>query len=223
VIDRQGGLTEMPRNVDDALHLLEVQYQAFSAALPYAIATGHTAPSDTKSWSQILVSTLTGIKGLQRKKGQDLVDGSDVKGANLWNAIDTPRFNGCIPAGRKSKTSRKPADVSALNACPFLFFVLWDEMGSRKLPRCRIWVVRSNCDSVFRSVCAKWYAQALKSEIKSHNFQLHPPRNRDDDIVKNKCGNMKLPLYFTAVRRNNRFVATQYHPEVLKVGECELA
>ena len=56
-------------------------------------------PVDLRGWSQIIVSVLTGIKGIARKKGADLEDGSDVKAANTWEAIDTPRFNGVIKAG----------------------------------------------------------------------------------------------------------------------------
>jgi hypothetical protein len=180
-------------------------------------------PSDTKSWSQILISTLTGITGLKRKKGADLSDGSDVKGASVWSAIDTPRFNNCLPLGRTSKKSKKPPDVSALDCCPYLFFVLWDEMGDERIPRCRVWVVRSNSDPVFRSICAKWYDNVKTGEIKSSNFQLHPPRNRDDNIVRNTCGNLSFPLYFAAVRSGHYFVTTHYDPAVLKTGTCKKA
>ncbi|HXY37367.1 MAG TPA: MamI family restriction endonuclease, partial [Planctomycetaceae bacterium] len=87
---------------------------------PFADKTFHPVPCDTRSWSQILVSILTGINGREREKGSDLVDGSDVKAANCWSAIDTPRFNGAIPAGRLSKTSRKAEDVTALDDTPFI-------------------------------------------------------------------------------------------------------
>ena len=111
---------------ENALKLLEAHYVAFTTALPLANQTGHTVPSDTKSWSQILVSVVTGLDGRKRGKGSDLEDGSDVKAANVWDAIDTPRFNGCVPAGRTTEKARKPNDVTALDGIPFLFFVLWD-------------------------------------------------------------------------------------------------
>ena len=47
------------------------------------------------------------LRDWTRKKGADLGDGSDVKGANTWKAIDTPRFNGVLKAGTKSSVSDK--------------------------------------------------------------------------------------------------------------------
>lgn len=36
---------------------------------------------------QILVSLITGINGLGRRKGSDLSDGSDVKSVNVWGLL----------------------------------------------------------------------------------------------------------------------------------------
>ncbi len=140
----------------DVPALLDAHYEAFFRAKPYADKTDHPVPSDTRAWSQILVSVLTGIKGRERKKGTDLLDGSDVKGANCWSAIDTPRFNGAIPAGRKSKTARRAPDISALDDIPYIFFVLWDD-DTEGHPRCRVWCVRPGQDKIFRAMCEKWY------------------------------------------------------------------
>ena len=182
--------------VDKALRVLDEHYRSFQSAKPAADDTGHTVPCDTKSWSQVLVSTLTGLSGRSRKKGSDLEDGSDVKGANTWSAIDTPRFNGCIPAGRTSQVAKKPGDVRALDDVPYIFFVLWDEMGKNKTPRCRVWCVRAQYDSVFRAVCSRWYEQRNSGVIRSTNFQLHPPRNKDHNTMRNTCGNLEYPLLF---------------------------
>ncbi len=168
----------------EILSLLNAHYEAFYKAKPFADQTAHPVPTDTRAWSQILVSLLTGIKGRKRAKGTDLEDGSDVKGANCWSAIDTPRFNGAIPAGRLSETSRKAEDVSALDDIPYIFFVLWDD-DSEACPRCRIWCVRPGSDKAFRQICQKWYAQRRSGEIKSANFQLHPPRYCDDNVIRN--------------------------------------
>lgn len=73
---------------------------------------------DTRGWSQIVVSVLTGINGIERKKGADLEDGSDVKGANTWEAIDTPRFNGVIKSGTHANYSDS---MAYLDNTPFLF------------------------------------------------------------------------------------------------------
>lgn len=203
-----------------ALELLEAHYQAFQNAKQFADMTGHTVPSDTKSWSEILVGILAGLSGRNRKKGTDLADGSDVKGANTWAAIDTPRFNGAIPAGRTSAKASKPADVRALDGTPFIFFVLWDEMGGEHLPRCRIWVVQAQRDEAFRAVCAEWYAARERGEITSTNFQLHPPRNLDADVITNTYGHLRYPLFFAAVRQDGAYRTTHFDPDVLVSGRC---
>lgn len=211
---------DLPETVIEALKVLDLHYDAFYKALEFAKKAQHPVPCDTKAWSQILVSILTGNYGRARKKGSDLSDGSDVKAANCWTAIDTPRFNGCIPSGRLSKKSQKPADVSALDDIPYIFFVLWDEKRPEKLPRCRIWVVRANSDLVFRGVCDKWYRLRKEGRIISTNFQLHPPRNLDADIIRNECGNMSFPLLFSANRRGEHFEMDQYNPSFMVKGEC---
>src|SRR5580704_14249863 len=152
-----------------ALVLLNLHHQSFYLAAPFAKDTGHPVPCDTRGWSQILVSLLTGLKGLGRKKGPDLIDGSDVKGANTWEAIDTPRFNGVIKAGTKAATAGK---LKSLSKVPYLFFVLWDEAPLTGHPRCRIWCVRPQHDKLFRGICRKWYRQASSGNITSINFQL---------------------------------------------------
>jgi len=210
----------LPRGVLEALKVLDLHYEAFQAAKPYADKTGHPVPSDTRACSQIVVSLVTGIQGLKREKGADLEDGSDVKAANVWGAIDTPRFNNAIPAGRTSQRSKKPGDVSALDGMPHLFFVMWDEQGARKKPRCRVWSVRASADPVFRTMCAKWYKLRANGKIKSTNFQLHPPRNVDTNVFRNTCGNLSYPLLLCAVREGDKFECVTYDSSVLKTGTC---
>jgi hypothetical protein len=93
--------TEQDERLQRVIELLNTHHDSFWAAAEFATETDHPVPSDTRAWSQILVSLLTKTKGIARKKGADLVDGSDVKAANVWLAIDTPRFNGCLKSGRK--------------------------------------------------------------------------------------------------------------------------
>jgi len=163
---------------------------------------------------------LCGIKGLDRQKGADLSDGSDVKGANTWKAIDTPRFNGVIKAGTKADVSGK---LDSLDGMPHLFLVLWDETV-RATARCRIWVVRTQRDKVFRKMCALWYAKRASGEIKSNNFQLHPPRGKDTNIIRNTCGNLSYPLYFCAERASDgKYRLLQFDPQVLVSGKCKSA
>lgn len=211
-----------PENIFEAVRLLNSHYKAFYEAHPLANKYGQPVPSDSRAWSQILVSVLTGKKGLAQKKGSDLEDGSDVKAANCWEAIDTPRFNGVIPSGRKSETSRKDLSVSALDNIPHIYFVLWDDEPNTGNKRCRIWCVRTNEDRVFRSICANWYKQRVVGEIKSDNFQLHPPRNKNSNEIRNTCGNFEMPLLFSATRKDGSFTCDMYSPEVIGAGECRL-
>lgn len=93
---------------------------------------------------------------MERKKGADLVDGSDVKAANTWEAIDTPRFNGVLKAGTKAAEAGK---IESLASMPYLFFVLWDmaALPSEGITdwRCRIWAVRPRTDARFREACLR--------------------------------------------------------------------
>jgi len=206
-------------DLNKARELLTLHRQSFYAGATFAEHTDHPVPSDTRAWSQILVSLLTGIKGIARKKGADLADGSDVKGANVWLAIDTPRFNGCLKAGRKGE----PGGIHTLDDMPHLFFVMWDTEPKHKRDRCRVWVVRPRDDRVFRAMAARWYEHREAGIIRSDNFQLHPPRNLDSDTFRNTCGNLNYPLLFRADWTGADYEVVTYDPSVLTSGSCELA
>jgi hypothetical protein len=212
-----------PKKIDplqNALDLLNLHHKSFYSAVAFARATHHPVPCDTRGWSQILVSLLTGLKGLKRKKGADFTDGSDVKGANTWEAIDTPRFNGVIKAGTKAAHAGK---LESLDKMPYLFFVLWDQSPSTKRQRCRVWCVRPQRDKAFRIMCQNWYHQATEGKIKSTNFQLHPPRSKDSNEFTNKCGNLLYPLLMCAEYGKSGFIGVEYKPEVMRSGQCERA
>ena len=198
------------------LKLLDEHYDAFYSVVDVARETGHPVPMDTRGWSQIIVSVLSGIKGLERKKGADLDDGSDVKGANTWEAIDTPRFNGVIKAGTQAAHSDS---IKSLEIMPFLFFVLWDKNSSAQC-RCRIWVVRTQFDGEFRGMCERWYSDRISGVIRSNNFQLHPPRGNDTDVFRNTYGNLSYPLLFCAVRGHQGYQVVSHDPEKLRSGLC---
>ena len=198
------------------LALLELHRRSFYEAASFATETEHPVPSDTRAWSQILVSLVTGIKGLARKKGADLSDGSDVKAANLWRAIDTPRFNGCLNAGRKGVEGC----IEMLDKMPYLFFVMWDSEPISQMDRCRIWAVRASRDPIFRDLARKWYKHRTDGTIRSNNCQLHPPRNEDTNIFRNRCGNLNYPLLFRADWNVNEYKAVIYDPKVLRSGLC---
>jgi hypothetical protein len=201
----------------EALALLELHYEAFYSLASIATETGHPVPMDTRGWSQILVSVLTGVRGLERQKGADLADGSDVKAANTWLAIDTPRFNGVLKAGTQSLSAGR---IESLDSMPHLYFVLWDTT-ERETWRCRIWVVQPQIDEAFREMARSWYLKRETGEIISTNFQLHPPRGLDTNIIRNTCGNLVYPLYFLAERAaGHSFELLHFDPEARSNGAC---
>ncbi len=201
------------------LELLDLHYDAFHDISDVARKTGHPVPVDTRAWSQILVSVLTEIKGLKRKKGADLDDGSDVKGAITWEAIDTPRFNGVIKAGTKAKFSDR---IESLDDMPYLFLVLWDNAPVTNNYRCRIWCVRPQIDTDFRWMCKLWYDKRVRGEITSSNFQLHPPRGQNSNVIRNSCGNLQYPLLFCAERTSKtKYALIKHDPDVMLNGLCQ--
>ena len=208
--------SEYQGRISKTLDLLDQHYEAFFAVAEIATETGHPVPTDTRGWSQIIVSVLTGTKGLARRKGPDLEDGSDVKGANTWEAIDTPRFNGVIKAGTKAQHSDK---LEYLDRTPFLFLVLWD-VSTRGKHRCRIWVVRPGEDAEFRTMCDHWYAARSRGRIMSTNFQLHPPRGRDSNMIRNTFGNLQYPLLLSAERGDDGFEVQMVDVEAMRSGLC---
>jgi hypothetical protein len=199
------------------LKLLKDHHEAFYIAKQYSDLTDQPTPEDSRAWSQNLISLLTGIKGLGREKGPDLKDGSDVKAANTWCAIDTPRFNGVIKAGTKSNTS---GSMASLDAMPYLFFVLWDTEPTTQKERVRVWVVRPQKDIAFRTMCDKWYKLRKAGSIKSNNFQLHPPRNKNSNVFRNTCANLNYPLLFSALWNGSEYKVLEYNPKFLISGNC---
>ncbi len=200
-----------------AIEMLDRHYEAFYSIADFARETRHPVPTDTSGWSQILVSLLTGINGLDRKKGADLIDGSDVKGANTWEAIDRPRFNNVVKAGTKAATS---GTMASLDSQPYLFLVLWDKNLNND-SRCRIWCVRTQFDVEFRRISNLWYEKRRTGEIKSTNFQLHQPVNQEGNLMKNKCGNLHFPLLFSAIRSEfGNYKLLDYNSESLENSAC---
>jgi hypothetical protein len=215
----------------ETLELLNIHHEAFWRAAPLASKTGHPVPSDSRGWSQIIVSALTGIPGMKRQKGQDLADGSDVKAANTWESIDTPRFNGVLKAGTKAEHAGK---LTFLDSVPFIFFAFWDH-DSNQACRFRLWVVRTQVDPLFRQMAEAWYKAAengiaLKAsgqklrkgeDIGSNNFQLHPPRGKDTNEIRNMLGTFEYPLLFAAVEEGGNYKKIHMDISALFSGLCK--
>lgn len=207
-------------NLENALDVLNTHHIHFFEGQRYASITAQPTPEDSRAWSQILISTLTGICGLARKKGPDLADGSDVKSANAWCSIDRVRFNGVTKAGTQSRLA---GSMEYLDQMPFLFFVLWDHNPENHRERARVWVVRSQYDALFRNVVQNWYDQLADRRIISSNFQLHPPVNQNNDVFTNMCGDLEYPLLLDAEWDGHSYQAIYYEPNVLDSGECRIA
>lgn len=54
-------------NIDEVLEFLKLHHEAFFQAAVFAEQTQHPTPTDTRAYSQIVVSLLCGVKGLKRK------------------------------------------------------------------------------------------------------------------------------------------------------------
>lgn len=209
------------KNLPLVIDCLNRHHNAFEDIHGLAVEYGQPTPEDSRAWSQLLISILTGIKGPGREKGPDLLDGSDVKAANTWGAIDTPRFNGVIKAGTKSTLSN---NMTYLDSVPNLYMVLWDYVEGTEVQRVRVWTVQCQVDPLFRDMCEKWYKLLLEGTIKSNNFQLHPPRNRNNNIIRNTCGNLSYPLIIEA-RWNDEiktYELESFNPDLIKEGYCSL-
>jgi len=206
-------------NLPGALNILNIHHIHFFESKKYADITEQPVPEDSRAWSQVLVSTITGIKGLGRRKGSDLIDGSDVKSANAWCSIDTVRFNSVIKAGTQSELS---GSMHYLDQMPFLFFVLWDHEPNVRNERCRIWVVRPQHDTLFRRIANNWYTQLATRQIQSNNFQLHPPIDTNNDVFRNNCGNFSYPLLLNAGWDGTKYIVQFYNPDILQKGLCNI-
>ncbi len=210
----------LPTILNNVLDVLNTHHIHFFEGLEYAENTAQPVPEDSRAWSQILISTLTGIPGLARQKGPDLKDGSDVKSANAWCSIDTVRFNGVIKAGTHSHLA---GSMAYLDQMPFLFFVMWDYNPHTREERVRIWVVRPQYDVLFRRMAQRWYDQLSRGLIRSTNFQLHPPVNENNDVFTNNCGNLSYPLLLEAEWNGRQYEIVSYDPNVLEHGQCASA
>ena len=70
-------------------------------------------------------------------------------------------------------------------------------------------------------MAGRWYDARKKGDIKSNNFQLHPPRGKNNNIFRNTFGNLEYPLMFSATFEKNSYSVTKYDPKILKTGLCE--
>lgn len=186
---------------DQRIALLEELFSDFflsqhQVLQKWASLTGQTAQVDTGYIAQFVASLITGIPGQGfRGKGDDLVDGSEVKSAANISGVDTPRWNHNMGTADSDKNKRdkgvKTTSEKYLEA-PYLIYVLadWaavaDNDASPEL-RIRTWCVDAQQDTAWRELVEKYNRD---KRGKTHNLQLHPPVGYDDNLVTNKTGNL---------------------------------
>ena len=70
-------------------------------------------------------------------------------------------------------------------------------------------------------MCSVWYSARARGEIRSSNFQLHPPRGEDRDIIRNSFGNLSYPLLFSAVHAGRCYSLQFHNRAAIGEGLCE--
>lgn len=162
----------------------------------WASLTGQTAQVDTGYIAQFVASIITGIPGQGfRGKGDDLIDGSEVKSAANISGVDTPRWNhnmGTVEGDEKRRLKGEKTNSERYLEAPYLVYLLADRTASAKKDappelRIRTWCVNVQKDKAWRELVEK-YNKTKKGE--TYNLQLHPPVGYDDNLVTNKAGNL---------------------------------
>jgi len=155
--------------------------------------TGQSAQVDTGYIAQFIASILLQEPGQGfRGKGDDLADGSEVKGAANISGVDRPRWNHNMgkPADDiKRRADGLPTASEVYLASPYVFYLLVDRpvAKTRPLPiRIRGWCL-SGKDPAWRDLVGRFVDGRIEAQ---YNLQLHPPVGYDDDVVVNTLGNL---------------------------------
>lgn len=139
--------------------------------------TDQPAQVDTGYVAQHLVSLVTGILGdRMRGKGEDLIDGSEIKSANFLDALDkrgrvAPRWN---------FMSNDEATMRGCMEVPLVYLVSLDWTSEERV-RARVWALDPDAHDVFRNRYSKWVElkgipKLLDPSRPFANFQVFPPR-----------------------------------------------
>lgn len=193
----------------------------------WSTITAQSSMIDTGYIAQHLVSLQTQTAGQgMRGKGQDLCDGSEVKGANFLDSLDkagatAPRWN--FTASTKDIMERF-LEYTAI-------YLLSIDYNPNNNFRIRIWKVNIKEHTILRERYIEWmnklgypkFADTLKKP--SINFQLFPPANGTDQTYarhgnnqKNGFPKLQIPLentpgselIFKAEIVNNEVIISQF-------------
>ena len=148
----------------------------------WSLVTAQSSMIDTGYIAQHLVSLQTQIAGQgMRGKGDDLCDGSEVKGANFIDSLDkngatAPRWN----------FNSVSVDIMERFLDYKAIFLLSIDLNPKSQYRIRIWKVDIHKHTLLRNRYKEWmqklgYPKFADPTHKSINFQLFPPRNGTDD------------------------------------------
>lgn len=168
----------------------------------WSLLTAQSSMIDTGYIAQHLVSLQTQIAGQgMRGKGDDLCDGSEVKGANFIDSLDkngatAPRWN----------FNSVSVDIMERFLDYKAIFLLSIDLNTKKQYRIRIWKVDIRKHVLLRERYKEWmqklgYPKFADPSHKSINFQLFPPRNGTDENFarhgngqKNGFERLNIPL-----------------------------
>lgn len=148
----------------------------------WSLVTAQSSMIDTGYIAQHLVSLQTQIAGQgMRGKGDDLCDGSEVKGANFIDSLDkngatAPRWN----------FNSVSVDIMERFLDYKAIFLLSIDLNPKHQYRIRIWKVDIHKHILLRNRYKEWmqklgYPKFADPTHKSINFQLFLPRNGTDD------------------------------------------
>src|SRR5699024_2887647 len=162
----------------------------------WAALTGQSAQIDTGYMAQFIASIILGIPGQGfRGKGDDLIDGSEVKSAANISGVDRPRWNHNLGTLAHDASRRKkdlPTAWEQYLACPTIVYILVDRVATPQPStprdiRIRTWCVDAQNDTAWRDLLQVYVENR---EGNRYNYQLHPPVGYDDDVVVNTLGNL---------------------------------
>lgn len=144
--------------------------------------TKQAAQIDTGYIGQHLVSLVTSLYGGgMRGKGDDLIDGSEVKSANFLDSLDK---KGAV-APRWNFSSNDLASMESYLKVPFIFLVSVD-LNKDDLFRARVWKVNPREHKVLYARYHEWMQKLGIPKLSDPkrpgvNFQLFPPRFKTDE------------------------------------------
>lgn len=161
----------------------------------WAALTGQSAQVDTGYIAQFVASICLGIPGQGfRGKGDDLIDGSEVKAAANTSGVDRPRWNhnlGTPSDDDKRRARGLPTASEQYLSSPYLFYLLVDRVATAdtapKPLRVRAWCIDAQADVAWRDLVTRFVEGRVTSQ---YNLQLHPPVGYDDNLVVNTIGNL---------------------------------